>query len=214
MEFLSPPRRGFTVPMAATLASAASRAWTMGIRSGTDRPSRPSEVSGFLARARRRTSRMAAVSSSSCTFAAPVGGDFGVDAAARGEFADQCCGMRAGGLDYVFEHPVYDVLLEDSEVAVLERVHFEGLQLHAEFVGDVTQGQLAVVGETGAGTHGGELGHGDFDFVTGGVLIRPGLDLGQRGAHAGGGVFVGIGALHDLDSTVVSKVARSRARRS
>src|SRR5260370_791670 len=122
-----PPARGFTEPMDAIFACAASRAWTIGIRSatgtliGTVPPeSTTADVSGYWARTRSRMlstmARSSAIfTSSSTTFGlAPTGRDGGLQAAAWREFAHYFDRSRFyGGYD-VFQETVDDVFVEDA----------------------------------------------------------------------------------------------------
>src|SRR5580658_3950570 len=136
--FFRPGGRGFTVPMAATFASAASRAWSNGSKLAAATPSTPSPFSGCRARTRSRIAWMAAVNSSSSKSAAmftlPACRDFGKDSAARREITDDLGGMRLGGRHDIGEHAVDHVLLKNSEVAIGERVHFERLEFEAKLV--------------------------------------------------------------------------------
>src|SRR3984957_5637509 len=203
--FFSPGGRGLTVPMAATFASAASRAWRRGSRSAAATPSTPSPFSGCRARTRSRIAWMAAVNSSSsklaAIFAFPACRDFGKDSAARCEIADDLSGMRFGGGHDIGEHPVDHVLLKNTQVAIGERVHFERFEFEAKLIGHVPERQSAVVGKAGFGADRGELGHRDFDLVSGFILIRPGLDFRKFGMYPGSRVVVSVLTLHCCDSS-------------
>src|SRR5579883_777279 len=186
-ELTRPPGRGFTVPMAATLPSAASRACTRGMRSSLRLP--------WPAPTRSRTSRRMAISSALSTRPlprpVPGGRDHRAEAAAQREIADYRCGDGIGGFHDVAQHAVDDVLLKDAQVAVGEQVHLVGFELEAVAVRHVAQHELAEIGQTGLGAHGSELVGNDFDFVIG-ILVGPGLDLGQGSIDARPGVFLGV----------------------
>src|ERR1035437_2277185 len=126
MAFTIPPERGFTVPMAAALPMAESRACTSGIRSGKAMPV-PAAVSGLRARTRSRTSRRMAISSAFSTGRpprpGPGGGDDGGQAASRRELANQGGHLGAGGLHHVAEHAFDGVLLKDAQIAISVQVH-------------------------------------------------------------------------------------------
>src|ERR1700722_3494716 len=119
MEFFSPPGRGLTVPMLATLASAASRACSNGVRSGNGIGSWAAPL-GMPARARRRISAITAVSSSpfgsSMLFLAPAGGDSGEDTATRRKLARERRLNRLARLYDIPQKTVHRVLLEDSQL--------------------------------------------------------------------------------------------------
>src|SRR5215813_1098178 len=61
----------------------------------------------------------------------------GSDAASGTKHATDHRRFGTRGADYVFEHAVHDVFLEDAQVAVVRQVFLERLQLQAELVGDV-----------------------------------------------------------------------------
>src|SRR5689334_22852155 len=210
MPFNGPPRRGFTVPMLATLPSAASRACMRAVRSGTGTPSADAPF-GFRARTRRRSSSTTAASSSllRSTFPAPTRCDFSKDAAARGKFACYRRRHRPAGANYILQEPVHDVLLKDSQIAISQHVHLQRFQLEAQLVGRVAQRDLAVIGQAGFRTHGGEFRQHDFDFVAG-ILIRPGLDLRQRRFHAGPCVFIGILSFHSAGTSIRASSPRNK----
>src|SRR5208337_2057757 len=162
MAFFKPPRRGFTVPMLATLASAVSRACTSGVRSGNG------IVSGARttplvprARTRCRISAITAASSSplgsSMLLLTPTRGNLRKHPAAWREFAGERRLYRVTRLHHVAEKPVDHVLLKNSEIAIRQHVHLQRLQLQAQLVGNVAQRQLAVIGQPGLGTNRSEL---------------------------------------------------------
>src|SRR5581483_7192585 len=139
MEFFRPPPRGFTVPMLATFASAASRACRSGVKSGSATlpgPFPPEGPLGFRARTRSRISAITAASSSplasiarALLLLAPVRGDLGENAAPRSEFAGERGFHRLASLHHVAQEAVHHVFLENSQIAIRQHVHLEGLQL-------------------------------------------------------------------------------------
>ena len=125
-------------------------------------------------------------------FGAGVGGfDYGGDAAAGTEVADDLGPDGVAGFDDVVKDLVDDVFLEDAEVAVGEEVLFEGLELEAALAGHVANGEAAEVREAGLGADGGELGVVDEDFI-GLELVLPGFDGREGDVEAGFGVVVGV----------------------
>jgi len=119
------------------------------------------------------------------------GFDGGGDASAGAEVGFDEGPDGVGCADDVVEDLVGDVFLEDAEVAVAEEVFLEGFEFEAALAGHVADGDEAEVGEAGFGADGGELGVVDEDLV-GGELVLPGVDGGEGGAEAGGGVVVGV----------------------
>src|SRR5579872_1781169 len=202
--FTSPGARGFTVPMLATFASAASRACSSGVRSGNGM-SPTAAPFGLRARTRCRISAIIAASSSPfssmfpVSILAPTGGDPGEHSAARRELAADSGRNRPARLHHILENSIDDVLLKDAEVAIGERVHLQRFQLQAKLVRHVAQRQLAVIGKSRLGTNRGELRHHDFDFITG-ILVLPGLDRRQLGVYAGARVLLGVVALHGAEA--------------
>src|ERR1035437_401628 len=215
-EFATPPVRGFTVPMAATLPSAASRACASGIRSGKAISTPPAAVSGLRARTRSRTSCSIAISSALSTGCppgrtlgcspggTPRGGDQRAQPPARREIADHGGAHRLGCRHHIPQHAVDHVLLKNPQIAVLEQVHLVRFQLQAQLVGNVAQHQLAEIRQPGFGSHATELWLYDLNFVIA-KLVGPGLDPGQCGIEAATCVFVGVGAFH-------AKAFESRSR--
>src|SRR5580698_3312070 len=65
-----------------------------------------------------------------------------------------------------------------------------------------------MIGQPRLGTDRSKLRQDNLDLVAG-ILIRPRLNLRQRRAHAGRGVFIGVLTLH----FVASKVRESRSRK-
>src|ERR1019366_4156185 len=194
-----PPEGGFTVPMAAALPSAVSRACASGIRSGKAISTPPAAVSGLRARTRSRTSRSSAISSTLSTGRppgrTPRGGDQRAQAPARREIADHGGAHRLGCRHYILQHPVDHVLLKNPQIAVCQQVHLVRFQLQAQLVRNVAQHQPAEIRQPGFGAHAAELRQHDLDFVIA-KLVGPGLYLGQRGIESAARVFVGIGAFH------------------
>src|SRR5579871_141829 len=192
MEFFNPGGRGFTVPIAATLASAASRACTSGIRSGAVTPSRPRVPLGVRARARSRTSRIAAVSSSSRTLAAPVpvGLDIRGNPPARRELPHQFRRDRPRCPHDVLKHPIDHVLLKNPQISIRERIHLERLQLQTEPVRHIAQSERPMIRQASFRANRCELRHHDLDLIASAVLIGPCFDLRQIRANAGLGMFI------------------------
>src|ERR1035437_315355 len=195
----TPPERGFTAPMAATLPSAASRARASGIRSGKAMSTEPAAVSGLRARTRSRTSCSSAISSALSTGRPPRlvigGGHQRAQAPARREIADHGGAHRLGCRHYILQHPVDHVLLKNPQIAVRQQVHLVRLQFQAQLVRNVAQHQLAEIRQPGFGAHAAELRQDNLDFVIA-KLVGPGLDPGQRGIEAAARVFIGIGTFH------------------
>src|SRR5580658_4847545 len=201
MEFFRPPARGFTVPMLATLASAASRACSSGVKSGSGILPGATPL-GFRARTRSRISAITPASSSplesamlTARFFIPTGSHFGKHTSARRELPDERCFHRLAGLHHIAQKPVHHVLLEDSQVAIGEHIHLERLQLQTQFIRDIAKREFAMIRQARLGTNGGELRQDDFNLIAW-VLIRPGLDLGQRRANSGAGMFIGVLTFH------------------
>src|SRR5271154_298018 len=126
MEFFRPPSRGFTVPMLATFASAASRACSNGVRSGSGMLLAAIPL-GLRARTRCRISAITAASSS--PFASimlfPTRRNLGKHTAARRKLARKRRLYRLTRLHHVAQKPVDHILLKDSQIAIREHVHLE-----------------------------------------------------------------------------------------
>src|SRR4051812_30172026 len=120
-----PGGRGLTLPMDATFASAASLAWSSGMRfgQGVSRPA--TSPSGYRARTRSRISRTIALSSferpsdAVATISAPTRRNLRLDAAAGRKFPNQRRSDRIARLHNVSKKAVDHVLVEDPEVAIL-----------------------------------------------------------------------------------------------
>src|SRR5581483_9172679 len=82
-------------------------------------------------------------------------GHGGGDAAARGEGPHDLAAPRRARLDEVVEQPIDDRLVEAALGAVALQVELEGLQLDAQLIGDITEGDGAEVGLAGLGTQAG-----------------------------------------------------------
>src|ERR1700722_2429703 len=125
IEFFRPPARGFTVPMLATLASAASRACSSPVRSGSGMLPGAAPL-GLRPRTRCRISAITAASSSpfgsigdSFRFLlAPTGGDFGEHASARRELTRERRLYRLARPRHVAQKPVDHILLKDPQIAI------------------------------------------------------------------------------------------------
>src|ERR1700722_3910561 len=212
IEFFRPPRRGLTMPMLATLASAASRACNSGVKSG--RGMLPGAVPfGLRARTRCRISAITAASSSpfgsSMLLLAPARGDLRKHTSARGELARERRLHGPAGLHHVAQKSIHHVLLEDSQIAISQHVHLERFQFQTQFVGHIAQRKLAMIRQTRLGANRRKLRQDNLDLVAW-VLVRPGLDLWQWRLHAGRGVFIGILTLHFTGM----RVRDSRSRKS
>src|ERR1700722_5684394 len=196
--------------MAATLASAASRACSSGIRSGSGE----SDASGWRARTRSRTSCRIAASSSACTSVAPflgpllkpVGGNFGMQSAARGEFAGHRGARRLSRCHHVTQKPVYYILIKDSQISIGEQIHLGRLQLEAPAPRHIAKRQRAEIGLSGFGAYRSELRNRDLDFVIG-KLVGPGFDVRQLSVDTGRRMFVGVSPLH---ACATARASRSR----
>src|SRR5260370_1516086 len=210
MEFSHPGRRGFTVPMLATLPSARSRACRSGVRSGSATPDRSSPL-GLRARTRWRVSAMTAARSSlfGTTVPAPGRGYFGVDAAEPREFAHHGRRNRTACVHHILEKAVYGIFLKDSEIAVGQHVHLERLQLEAQLVGDVVERDFAMIRQAGFRADRSELGHDDLNFVTG-ILVRPSLDFGQACVDTSASVCIRVLAFHWAGIKVLASRSRKR----
>jgi len=57
------------------------------------------------------------------------------------------------------------VLLEDAQVAVSEHIQLQALELQAQLVGHVADGDGAMIGQAGARTNGSELRHGNLNLI-------------------------------------------------
>src|SRR5580692_9379381 len=153
MEFFKPPGLGFTVPMLATLASAASRACSSGVRSG--KGILPAAMPfGLRARTRCLISAITAANSSPlgssmlpARLFVPMRGDLGVNTTARRELACQRCFHRTAGFHDIAQESIHHVFLKDPQVAIREHIHLERFQFQTQFVRHVAQGELAVIGQ-------------------------------------------------------------------
>src|SRR5208282_4860038 len=121
----------------------------------------------------------------------PVGFDGGGEAAAGSEFAgDLAPGGMDGGFD-VAQHAVDGVLVKNSQVAVGEQVHLQGLEFEAELGGLIANRDGAVVGQAGLRADGCVLGEFDRDLVAA-KMVGPGIELGECGVDAGASVRGGV----------------------
>src|ERR1700722_5616197 len=196
MEFFRPPCRGLTVPMLATLASAASRACSSGVRSGSGILPETAPL-GLRARTRCRISAITAASSSpfSSIMLFPTRRNLRVHAPARRELARQRRFHWFARPHHVAQKPVHHVLLKNSEIAIRQHIHLQRFQLQTQFVRHVAQREFAMIRQAGLGTNRSELRQYDFDLIAW-ILVRPGLDFRQRRLHARRGFFIGILTLH------------------
>src|ERR1700683_3476114 len=154
MEFFRPPARGFTVPMLATFASAASRACSRGVKSGSGMLLAAIPL-GLRARTRCRISAITAASSSpfASIMLLPARRNPGEHPAARRDLAGKSGLYRLTRLHHVAQKPVDHVLLKDSQIAICEHIHLERFQLQTQFVRYVAQRQLAMIRQPRLGTN-------------------------------------------------------------
>ena len=96
--------------------------------------------------------------------------------------------LRPAGARHVIQDAVDGVFIEDSEVAESHDVGLQRLQLQAELVGKIMNGDGSKIRQPRARADAGEFGDGDGDLVTV-VLVLPGFDLGQFGVNTSAGVF-------------------------
>lgn len=89
----------------------------------------------------------------------------GEDAAAHVEAGGQAHVAGLGGLDQVVEDAVGDVLVEMALVAEAPDVELQALQLDADLVGDVVQGQDGEIRLPGLGAEAGEFRNLHVDLV-------------------------------------------------
>ena len=122
--------------MAATLPSAASRACTSGIRSGSGIPRRRAAVSR-IARAdpvphlAQDRDQLSAFHVSGSSVAVTI-----VPSPPRGAKSPTTVARhRLGRLHHVAQHAVHHVLLKNAEIAVRQQVHLVRLQLQARLSG-------------------------------------------------------------------------------
>src|SRR4051794_9026502 len=121
----------------------------------------------------------------------PASFDDRTETAASVEFATYLTPYRLGGADYIFEHAIDDVLLEDAYVAISRHVFLERLQLKAIILRHVPDPDNTEVGEARFWANGSKFGNVDLNLVSR-ELVGPCFNFGQRGIEAGGCVLVGV----------------------
>src|SRR3954454_25233068 len=84
-------------------------------------------------------------SDSETTIPAPACHDFALNPSAGCKLAHQGGAHRPARIYYIAKKTVYDIFIEDTQVAVSERVHFEALELQAFLIGNVSEDQLAEI---------------------------------------------------------------------
>src|SRR5260370_17845873 len=80
--------------------------------------------------------------------AGPAGVDARGQAAAGSEFAANNAPDRLGGFHDIAQDPVDGVFVKDSEAAVRQQIHFQGLQREADFLWLMLNLVVAVVSNT------------------------------------------------------------------
>jgi len=101
------------------------------------------------------------------------GGDAGRDAAAGCEFSVNLHPSGADRRDEIVQNAVDDMLVEDADLAVLEQIQLEALELNDFFLGRIADDDAAEVGQPRHGTERGELRlrDGHFHLAPSGVVI-------------------------------------------
>ncbi len=110
-----------------------------------------------------------------------------VDAAANVEDSGQAHEARLGRFNQFVENLVGHGFVEAAFIAEAPDVHFERLQFHARFFGDVLKIQRAEIRLTGFRTEAGELGdaHADGEIALRGRVGEGFECLAGLGAHGG-----------------------------
>src|SRR3954452_17821601 len=96
----------------------------------------------------------------------PASFDDRTETAASVEFAAHFAPHRLGGADYIFEHAIDDVLLEDAYVAVSSHVFLERLQLKAIILRHVANPDDAEIRESCFRANGSKFGNVDLILVS------------------------------------------------
>lgn len=99
--------------------------------------------------------------------------------AARGESAGDGGPDGAAGLHDITEDSIDGVFIEDAQVAVGVDIHLERFQLQTRLVGHVMDRHGAEIRQVRLWADGGIFGNLDGNLVTL-ILVREGLDIGQR----------------------------------
>src|SRR6266849_7820750 len=123
--------------------------------------------------------------------AGPAGFDARGQAAAGSEFAANNAPDRLGGFHDIAQDAVDSVFVKDSEAAIPQQIHFQGLQLEAEFLRLILNGDGAVVRKPGLGADRSVFGKARGDGIAG-ELVGPGLEARQPRMNPGAGVFGGV----------------------
>src|SRR5260370_1443942 len=123
--------------------------------------------------------------------ARPAGFDAGSQATAGSEFAANNAPNRLGGFHDIAQDAVDGVFVKDSEAAIPQQVHFQGLQLEAEFLRLILNRDGAVVRKPGLRADRGVFGKARGDGIAG-ELVGPSLEARQPGVNPGAGVFGGV----------------------
>src|SRR5712692_2788314 len=132
--------------------------------------------------------------------AGPAGFDARGQAAAGSEFAANNAPDRLGGFHDVAQDAVDSVFVKDSEAAIRQQIHFQGLQLEAEFLRLILNRDGAVVRKPG-------LGADRSVFGLLGIILHAGWTMRARNHAARGG----LGCLDGLgDSTLYTYAGQSR----
>ena len=94
-----------------------------------------------------------------------MGGDFGGDAAAGAEVADDSHATGFTARRQIVENIVCQLLVEDAFVAVALEIELEGFKLKAELVGAIRDMDGAEIGLTGLGAEAGKFRTIDLDII-------------------------------------------------
>src|SRR2546426_6974632 len=123
--------------------------------------------------------------------ARPARFDAGGQAAAGSEFAANNTPNRLGGFHDIAQDAVDGVFIKDSEAAIRQQIHFQGLQLEAEFLRPILNRDGTVVRKPGLGADRSVFGKARGDGIAG-ELVGPGLQARQPGVDSSAGVFGGV----------------------
>ena len=97
-------------------------------------------------------------------------------------------------LHHIFQHLVHNVLLENTEISVTEKVLLQRLQLQASFARHVADGELSEIRQSSLWTNRCQLRIVNLNLVAG-KLVLPGLNRRKSKVQSGLGVFVCVAAL-------------------
>jgi len=101
-------------------------------------------------------------------------GDGGGYAAAGGEAAGKGHPAGLAGGNQIVKNAIDGGFIEDTPMAILLQVKFEGFQLETLIIGTINDGYNAEIGLSGLGAEAGKLGTVDLDFV-----VAVGLGVGE-----------------------------------